>query len=324
MSYAAAITLVVSLMPLAARYAWAFDLAANFRVQYVVLDALLAFACVFQRKRILSLALAASAALSAWPLLPYVALPIDAVAASPAPQHTIKILSANVFFHNHSASRLLEIVREESPDVVLLEEYTAEWGAQVDELRAAYPQYLEGPERNPWGIALFSRFELDAIKRIPVGYGEGIQAVIRTPSGPFTLIGVHLRSPVTPSAAATRNSQLDALATRVSHLTGPLALVGDFNITPYSPYFDDWLTRTGLIDTRRGRTLSPSWPTQLPILGIPIDHCFVSRGVAIVRHRGLPAFGSDHYPILAELALVPSTAPATTPAEKNNIGAIRE
>jgi endonuclease/exonuclease/phosphatase (EEP) superfamily protein YafD len=321
---AAAAALIASLMPLGARYGWAFDLAANFRVQYVVVDALLAVACVLQRKRISSLALAACAVLSAWPVLPYVALPIDAVASAPVSQQTVKILSANVFFHNRSAKRLLEMVKEESPDVVLLVEYTAAWAAQVDELRAAYPHYLEGPQRSPFGIALFSRLPFDAIKRIPVGYAEGIQAVVRTPSGPFTLVGVHLRSPTSPTEAAVRNAQLAELATRVSRFTGPFAVVGDFNVTPYSPYFVDWLARTGLTDTRRGRTLSPSWPVQLPILGIPIDHCVVSRDVVIVRHRGLGAFGSDHYPILAELALMPPAPPVSQlPADKNT-GAVPE
>jgi endonuclease/exonuclease/phosphatase (EEP) superfamily protein YafD len=55
----------------------------------------------------------------------------------------------------------------------------------------------------------------------------------------------------------------------------------------------------------------------LPILAIPIDHCAVSRDVTIVGHRGLPAFGSDHYPILAELALrAPPSSPATPPQQQ--------
>jgi hypothetical protein len=63
----------------------------------------------------------------------------------------------------------------------------------------------------------------------------------------------------------------------------------------------------------------------LPLVAIPIDHCAVSHEVTIVAHRRLPAFGSDHYPILAELALAPSrsSVSATTPANKNE-GAVRE
>src|SRR4029079_2217193 len=98
-------------MPLGARYGWAFDLAANFRVQYVVVDVLLAVAFVIRRKHIWWLALAACAACSACAVLLYMSLPIDAVAATPASHHTIKILSANVLFENHSAKRLLAVVR---------------------------------------------------------------------------------------------------------------------------------------------------------------------------------------------------------------------
>jgi hypothetical protein len=51
----------------------------------------------------------------------------------------------------------------------------------------------------------------------------------------------------------------------------------------------------------------------------------VSHEVTIVAHRRLPAFGSDHYPILAELALAQPAAPvsAATSANKNE-GAVRE
>jgi molybdopterin-biosynthesis enzyme MoeA-like protein len=204
-TFAAAAALIASLMPLGARYGWVFDLAANFRVQYVVVDALLVVACAFQRKPLWCLALAACAVLSARPVLPYVALPIDAVAAAPVSQHTIKILSANVLFVNHSAKRLLEIVREESPDIVLLVEYTPEWAAQVDELRAAYPYRLEGPVKSPWGIALFSRLAFDSSKAIPVGPSYGVQASVLTPDGPLLVIGTHFaQQPARLSRGARR------------------------------------------------------------------------------------------------------------------------
>jgi endonuclease/exonuclease/phosphatase (EEP) superfamily protein YafD len=323
-TYAAAAAVLASLMPLAARYAWACDLAANFRVQYVAVDALLALACVLQRKPIWCLTLAGCAAFSAWPVLPYVAFANQAVAATPVSGQTIKLLSANVLFENHSATRLLEIVRDESPDVVLLVEYTPEWSAQVGELRAAYPHYLEDPARNPFGIALFSRFALDSIAPFALGDTEATEARLRTPAGPLAVIGVHLRSPSTPARAAMRNRQLDELAARIAPVAGPVAVLGDLNVTPYSPFFQDWLARTGLTDTRRGRTLSPSWPTMLPFLAIPIDHCAVSRDIVIVRHRGLPAFGSDHYPILAELELPPPPRPPEPAPPHEDKGAIRE
>ena len=87
---------------------------------------------------------------------------------------------------------------------------------------------------------------------------------MRTPTGPLTLFGVHLRSPTTPRRGAYRDRQLDLLEELLAAQSGPVAVMGDFNVTPYSPFYADWLAKTGLTDTRRGRTLSPSWPTYLP------------------------------------------------------------
>ncbi len=324
-SYGAAAALVASLMPLAARHGWVFDLATHFRVQYVVVDAVLALACVFQRKPIWFLALAVGAAFSARPVLPYVALGHASAATAAGSGPTIKLLSANVLFENHSATRLLEIIREESPDVVLLLEYTPEWAQMIDELRTAYPHYLEVPGRRAYGLALFSRYELDRATAFTLDEKTAVEAGVRTPSGPLEVIGVHLFSPTSPWRSEMRNRQLDDLAARVAQVSGPLAVLGDFNITPYSPFFQDWLARTGLTDTRRGRAVSPSWPTQLPLVAIPIDHYAVSHEVTVVAHRRLPAFGSDHYPILAELALAPRAVPVSdaTSAKKNE-GAVRE
>jgi endonuclease/exonuclease/phosphatase (EEP) superfamily protein YafD len=299
---AAIVTVIASLMPLGARLAWIFDLAAHFRVQYVVVAILLAIVLGAQREPVWAAVLAACAVLSAWPVLPYLGSPV-APARAALGRPTIKILSANVLFRNHETGRLLDIVRHESPDVVLLVEFTPEWRAKVDELRRDYPYRLERPGNDAFGIALYSRFELESVTPFALGPTTAVEARLHTPSGNATLIGVHLRSPSTPWRSAARNWQLRALADHVAAIPGPLVVMGDFNVTPYSPYYTDWLARTGLTDTRRGRTLSPSWPAYFPLLGIPIDHCAVSRDVTIVAHRGLPAFGSDHYPILAELAL---------------------
>ena len=98
---------------------------------------------------------------------------------------------------------------------------------------------------------------------------------------------MHLSAPASPRRAAARNQELRELAARSAAVDGPLVVAGDFNITPYSPYFVDWLAASGLTDSRRGRTLSVSWPTTLPWLGIPIDHVAVNDGFTIVSHRRL-------------------------------------
>jgi endonuclease/exonuclease/phosphatase (EEP) superfamily protein YafD len=293
--------IAASLAPLGAHLWWVLDLAAHFRVQYVA-AAVLLIAVLGARKRFAwCAALAAAGAISAVPVLPYVAFGADAPAAGP----TVRLLSANLYFGNHSGPRFLEVVREASPDVIVLVEFTAEWEQRLGELRQAYPHYVERSDRGAYGIAVYSRYEIAAVTPLPLGRSLALETRILSPRGPFTLIGVHLRSPTSGWRAGSRSYQLGELAERRAAIGGPLAIAGDFNITPYSPLFSEWLTETGLTDSRRGRTLSPSWPTYLPVLGIPIDHCVVSDEIRVVSHRRLPGFGSDHYPILVELAIAP-------------------
>jgi endonuclease/exonuclease/phosphatase (EEP) superfamily protein YafD len=297
--------IAASVMPLGAKVWWGFELASHFRVQYVVLDVVLLVVLAWQRQWLWSGTLAACAAWSfAW-VAPYVPFgPGAAAATGPAAlSATIELMAANLLYLRAPRRELLELVLEESPDVLVLVEYTPEWSAITEELRGAYPHRIEAPADDAYGIALFSRFPLESGEPIANGGTTAIEARVRTPAGPLTLLGVHLRSPHTPAKGAERNRQLELLAERLAAAKRPVAVIGDFNVTPYSPFYVELLERSGLTDTRRGRTSSSSWPAYLPLLGIPIDHCLVSRDVTIVAHRRLPRFGSDHYPILAELAL---------------------
>lgn len=304
LTLAALAVIGASLLPLGARAWWVLDLAAHFRVQYAAAALVLLVPFALRRRYAWCAALAASAALSLLPVLPYLPLGTQPAVASTSGR-PVEVLTANVLFRNHSADRLLKIVREQSPDVVVLVEYTDEWAGAVDELRHAYPHRFERPARRADGIALFSRYPLDDVTPLALGRSLAVAAVVHPPGEPkFTLVGVHLRSPTTGWRSGQRNWQFGQLAERLAEVEGPVVVTGDFNITPYSPYFTDWLAQTGLSDARaRHRSLVATWPAPLSFLGIPIDHFVVSEDIEVVAQRRLPAFGSDHYPILAELAV---------------------
>jgi endonuclease/exonuclease/phosphatase (EEP) superfamily protein YafD len=221
----------------------------------------------------------------------------------------IKVLTVNVSFRQFSARRLLEIVHEADPDVVVLQELTPHADSVLTNLDNTFPYHRKFPADGPTGIGVWSRLPLESGATFALGLAPAIQARVRAPTGAFTVIGVHLRAPTTPQRAAARNRELRELAARSRAIAEPLVVAGDFNVSPYSPYFTDWLEASGLTDTRRGRALSISWPTMLPWLGIPIDHVAVNAGFDILSHRRLPNFESDHYGVLVELALRP--APGT-------------
>jgi endonuclease/exonuclease/phosphatase family metal-dependent hydrolase len=119
----------------------------------------------------------------------------------------------------------------------------------------------------------------------------------------FTLIAAHLALPIGPKGSSARNRQLTILARQLRGLAQPVMVVGDFNLTPYSPFSADFVTHSGLRDCSRGRPLEPTWPAWFAPLWIQIDRCFVSRDIDVARHAAGPALGSDHYPLVIDFRL---------------------
>lgn len=303
---AAALTIVATVAALAGKAWWGLELFTHFRAQYLAAQVVLFVPLLAQRRLRWCFALGACALLNAVPLVPY--LPVGAAAvAEPASQGAIEIMSVNVEARNTRHERLMQIVRDEAPDVIVLVEFTHRWKRLLEPLFHDYPHRLLLPEEHAFGIGLLSRYPLIDAQPLELGTTPAVDARIEGPGGELRVIGVHLRPPTTSGSAAERNRQLEQLAGLVRASESPLTVCGDFNITPYSPYFADWLLDTGFRDARGGRGPGISWPTFLPILGIPIDHCVVSPELTVVDFRRLPRFGSDHYPVLATLTLEQGT-----------------
>ena len=297
----AAAVVTLNLLPLGARWSWMLELTTHYRVQYLVVTAATLVLVALRRKWAACAVLVAAGAVSAAPVLPYLSLPIaPSASAQPA---VVKVLTVNVSYRQFSVRRLFEIVRNADPDVLVVQELTPHADSVLKEFDTAFPHFHKFPADGPRGIGIWSRYELESAATFALGRLPAIEARVRAPQGSFTVIGAHLSSPMRPRRAAARNSELRELGVRSAAIEGPLVVAGDFNITPYSPYFADWLEVSGLTDTRRGRTLAPSWPTMVPLVGIPIDHVAVNSGFAIRSHQRLPNFESDHYGILAELTL---------------------
>jgi endonuclease/exonuclease/phosphatase (EEP) superfamily protein YafD len=294
-----AIVVAANLLPLGARWSWMLELTTHFRVQYLAVTAALLVLVALRRRWGACAALVAAGAVSAVAVLPYVPSPLAQVSAAPA---TLKVLTVNVSYRQFAVRRLLDIVREANPDVLIVQELTPHTERVLADFDTEFPHFRKFPADGPRGIGLWSRHELESGTIFALGRLPAIEARVLAPQGAFTVIGAHLSSPVSPRRAAARNLELRALGERSAAVDGPLVVAGDFNITPYSPFFTDWLAASGLTDSRRGRTLSVSWPTMLPWVGIPIDHVAVSSEFAILSHQRMANFESDHYGVLVELA----------------------
>jgi len=164
-------------------------------------------------------------------------------------------------------------------------------------------------------VAILSREE--PLRRGIVAHRDGrsfpplARATLHAPGGgSFTVVGAHF---VWPTESHQQSWQRDRLGAVISQ-SGPherLIVAGDFNSTPWSfaRRHDDkaW----GL--ERRTRGLF-SWPTRrvtvkghgVPFPFLPIDHVYAGSDWRTVSVERGPMLGSDHYPVIATLALAPS------------------
>jgi endonuclease/exonuclease/phosphatase (EEP) superfamily protein YafD len=289
-------TVACGLLPLGARYWWVLEITSHFRLQYLAVAAALWLTASLLRKRILAAALLGVIVLNTWPLLPY--LPRGSAAPSGTP---LTVLNVNVQASNLEHERVLATLRASNADVVTLIELSQALDARLDALAETYPHSLRVPADGNFGLAVLSRHPLVDANRFELVTTAAISASVLAPGGEFRLLAAHLVPPVSAAMAAERNRQLDTLGTLARATDGTLLICGDFNLTPYSPYFTDFESTSGLSDTRRGQGFGISWPSTLPLLGVPIDHCFVRGRLTAAGIETMDQLGSDHYPVRVQL-----------------------
>ncbi len=121
---------------------------------------------------------------------------------------------------------------------------------------------------------------------------------------PVSIVTTHPLHPLTRRSFALRNDQLGAVGDLAGDRTQPVMLIGDLNVTMWSPWYRLLVAETQLTNARRGFGVMASWPTFLPpIMRLPIDHCLVSDELIVTDCRLGPAFGSDHLPLIVDVAV---------------------
>ena len=83
-----------------------------------------------------------------------------------------------------------------------------------------------------------------------------------------------------------------------------MIVAGDFNTTPWSPYFRDLVAAAGLRNAAEGHGYVGTWPAWFWPALIPIDHVLLKGPLVATSVRRGPAIGSDHFPIIADVRLL--------------------
>ena len=111
-----------------------------------------------------------------------------------------------------------------------------------------------------------------------------------------------------PSLFAKRNDHLNQMAARIERFRGsmpevPVVLIGDLNLTPWSPLFADFLDRTKLSRGQVGANFTPTWYRGRTFAqGLVIDHVLLDERLTSISHRVGSRIGSDHRSVTVKLA----------------------
>jgi endonuclease/exonuclease/phosphatase (EEP) superfamily protein YafD len=281
---------------------WLLELFSHFRLQYIVILFAATLIYGLQRRWSWSAAALLLCGINVPPVVEVFQLSNDASATDDAAP--LVLISVNLNSQNEDVSAVLDFSRTEQPDVLVLQEFTFRWATDLAALENEFPHHFQWPQEDMFGLAVYSRWPLTDAQAIALGDSTpALNMKITTPQGLLQVIAVHLRPPMTGLWAAERAAQFRHLAELAAVSQLPLAVLGDFNATPWSPNFRHWTVTSQLQQGPRGGRLAYTWPVAMPIFWIPIDACVVNEKLMITSQRRGTPIGSDHYPLITSVQL---------------------
>ncbi|QIP13366.1 endonuclease/exonuclease/phosphatase family protein [Spirosoma aureum] len=237
-------------------------------------------------------------------------IPGDYDSVIPSPKGDVRVVHANVLYAREEYATTVAMLKQKRSDLYVLQEMTPDKIRFVTaQVAAEFPYWFACPSKQQVWTLVGSRtaFQID----LPLARKLHIISLTTQVRGrAIELVTVHPHTPVIPSWFRERNAQLAYAAHKTRYNARPTILIGDFNISPFSPIYeelfkpDEGRMKTGqkgvLVAARQIKT-QPTWPSFLPPMMIPIDHAFVNGGFTPLSFRTLDQEGSDHRAIVVDL-----------------------
>lgn len=316
------IAALLSLLPLIETNAWWIRYLDFARVQFVAALVVMLLLCALLRRPRgtlgwMPLGLAVlGIGYNVYRLYPYLPFwPEEAIGVAECPAGSgVRVLVANVQKTNEHAEKLFDMVRSTNPDLFLVLETDQWWDERLAQLSNQFPHRVQHiPEDHAFfGMHLLSNYELinPEVKLLFDNFTPSIFTGVRLPDrSAVTFYGLHPQPPQSWSQPTTmRDAHLLAAALQARDTQVPSILAGDFNAVPWERVTRRAMRLGSLLDPRVGRGLYPTYDAESMILSWPLDQVVYQHWFALLNFERLPEFGSDHYPVLADLCHLPAAA----------------
>lgn len=294
-----ALTCLATILGYLGKFYWVFDLFAHFRLQYTII-LLIMFLLFFLYKKP---SLAAIAIVFLTPNLYEVSTIFFGGNKNKDLQKYLKISSINLLSNNGDEQAVLNFIQSRNPDIVILQEFNERWEKDLAKVIENYPYQKILPRTDNFGIAMLSKVEVENMTELnlsPAGV-PSLLATILFDNQQIHVLAIHPIPPVGSQASQFRNAQFASIIAMKQVLHKNKIIIGDFNITSYSPHFKQLASELNLLDSRKGFGILATWPTWFPPLKVTIDHCLISPGIYVKNRAVGEPIGSDHLPIYVEV-----------------------
>ena len=247
-------------------------------------------------------------------ILPWTQIwPVQVKSSSDAPNdQKITLLIANVLTPNRKADKLLSMIKQHQPDIVITLESDQWWQEQLDQaLEDQWPNSVKIPLDNLYGMHMYSQLPLSEteVKWLIQDDIPSIHTYVTLENGDrVRLYALHPRPPAPSESEKSlwRDAELLLVGQEIHQHPSATLVAGDLNDVAWSRTTRRFCRISGMLDPRRGRGMFSTFHASYPVLRWPLDHVFVSEHFTLDSMQRLDAFGSDHFPILATLSYRPS------------------
>ncbi|MEA1902815.1 MAG: endonuclease/exonuclease/phosphatase family protein [Actinomycetota bacterium] len=298
---------VVSLAAFGGRWVWWLDVLANFRAQYVVALFVLGLLVMMSKWRRIGYGVLAVAVINFVVVLPLFVGSGEPIEAG-AP--TIRVMSFNLLSTNESYSDVIEYIDTIDPDVVFLHEASRPWEVAIE--NAGFDHEVIRPRADSLIFGTLVLVRGEEVEAVSYGFATAQPRAVELRFRPtgwaegIALLSTHPLAPTERERARLRDAQLAFAADWAVSQEGPFVVTGDFNATPWSWPFRSLMSTAPVRNSQAGFGLQPSFSTTSNVLlRVPIDHLLYSEEFAVLDRQLGPAMGSDHYPLVVDLQLIP-------------------
>ncbi|MBX3430648.1 MAG: endonuclease/exonuclease/phosphatase family protein [Hyphomonadaceae bacterium] len=272
---------------------WPAELFSHFRPHLIAAGVVVTAVCVVEhRYGVAALAFVGVLANAAtFPKLLY---------CIPAPDNaaSLCVLWANLWKREQALVRTIGYARKEGADVLLFAEFPRVNDSWFAEHASDYPHVLISQVSDAAftsNVAILSKLPLERCETIvasPLEQRPLQSAHVRCGDALLQINAIHPAAPGTPHMLRDRDT---AIRMVFEKLAAPAIVAGDFNAAPWCPALTSAPVRVG------NPLRESTWLTRLPLIGLPIDHLFITPSVRVSAYEVGPFLGSDHRALLARV-----------------------